>query len=69
MFRGDQDTAGSRRGPGRPPKVDRRKALIEKYGEERVKSMDGECGHPFETLSDSECVEAYAFVAKERGWK
>jgi len=69
MFRGDQDTAGSRRGPGRPPKVDRRKELIEKYGEDRVLAMDGECGVAVETLPATDYEKAYAFVAKERGWK
>ena len=61
------DTA-PRRGPGRPKKGERRALLIERFGEGRVKQLDGEAGKPCETLAAGELEELYNHVAKEKGW-
>lgn len=54
--------------PGRPVKGERRASIIEQIGEDRAKSLDGECGKPCEDLSGDELQTLYDAVAMEKGW-
>ena len=59
------DTAPAR---GRPTFADRRTMLLEQYGEEKLKSLDGELGKPCETITSVEFEVLYKSVSAEKGW-